>query len=450
MTTKTKLVIGLLLICLLGLIAWLVLGSGGDDAPPPDVIEEPPDAPEPEEGEGKRRRRVDEAGARADDEEAADENAEEIVSEPILSMPFVRVVDGPGADAGWVADASVRVAWGGGWVSDEATDERGIVRLIRPAGTAGDVTVIATAAGRGTTRVILPASFGQETRIVMETAHPLRLSFVDSVTGREFSAAEVERIYADRGRQPTAELVWESALLADGGPGAMFEEWMTNGEEWRVHAPVRREGDDWMIDAAPAAGAAPPSAVLVVDPYGQLLAVRVQQSADGRLGDGVVRIEPAEVLIRLRLVDGESRAPLPGATVWTFHQFGDDRAYARGPTSHADGNGIIELPLASKIGDANRRKTPTYWVVTDTHVAEIRSYNVRNAEPGALLVTVHPFVASQDPDRSAIGRSRGCGRAAGRGSAGDGRGPSGLDRGAGASRSEASAPHRRARVASEA
>ncbi len=68
----------------------------------------------------------------------------------------------------------------------------------------------------------------------------------------------------------------------------------------------------------------------------------------------------------------------------------------------------------------------------------------------ALAVTVHPFVASQDPDRSAIGRSRCCGRAAGRGSAGDGRGPSGLDRGAGASRSEASAPHRRARVASEA
>jgi len=362
-TTRRKLFIGLIAICLLGVIAWIALAPGAVDGPLPVVTDEA-DAPDPDDEETKRRRHAAQPGAAAADDEGAAAAAEETELEPIPSTPFLRVVDGPGDDAEWIAGATVLVAWGGGWATDG--------------------TVFATAAGRGTTRVILPASVPAETRIVLAAAAPMRLSFVETGTGREMSAAEVERLYADRGSTMRAELVWESVLL-DGGLGAMLTELMTDGEEWRIHAPVRREGEHFVIDASPGAEAPPPSAVVVADPYGQMRQARIEQSADGLLGDVVVQIEPPDVLRRLRLIDAETSAPLAGATVFSFHQFGDDRAYARGPTVLSDGNGIVELPLAYTLGDARRSAIPSFWVVTDTHATQLQAYKVRAAEPGMVF-----------------------------------------------------------------
>jgi hypothetical protein len=101
--------------------------------------------------------------------------------------------------------------------------------------------------------------------------------------------------------------------------------------------------------------------------------------------EGDVKVDvhlPLEVeTARVRLVDAETRAPLPGATVTPLFEYGDDKMFLPGPPRVADPQGVVSIPILCD-EDRGRGRQPSWWVETETHLGQIATWDFAKLQPG--------------------------------------------------------------------
>ena len=115
-----------------------------------------------------------------------------------------------------------------------------------------------------------------------------------------------------------------------------------------------------------------------------------------------VRLPSATRTLRLRAVEPDSRAPLIGARVTPYFEFGDDQCFLPGVPLQTDEYGEVDLPLAA---EESLQRPPSWWIespgraapVVDTRAPDRRRDTLEVAVPATARIEGQAFLPSGIP-----------------------------------------------------
>ncbi|MEN8151805.1 MAG: carboxypeptidase-like regulatory domain-containing protein, partial [Planctomycetota bacterium] len=203
----------------------------------------------------------------------------------------------------------------------------------------------------------------------------VNVSFVDS-DGRAVDVAEVVRRYAEAGLPLEVRAVPES-LFTGKNIADMLRMRVKPADEWAAATPLAVGPESIRLAERPEPGnyrlfiGRPGAAPLVTKPF----------ALDA---DGEVKVDvhlPAECeIVRVRLTEKETGAPLANAKVTPLFEYGDDHMFIPGPPLSTDSQGLVLIPM---LVDRDRdRRQPSWWAETETHLGLIPHWGLSKNEPG--------------------------------------------------------------------
>jgi hypothetical protein len=213
--------------------------------------------------------------------------------------------------------------------------------------------------------VVLAA--GREERVVLERGAPVGVRFVEAGSGRPLSADDVRAAFARSGIEPHAELVWDGALSSTDA-ASFFRTLFGDDRTWR-----RPAGLEWS-DGGLGVGER------LSDGMWRLMVWRpdgtpfLSEPFHGGGEDDAVTVPIGTAPPRrVRLLDAQTGAPLPGAKVRAFHEHGDDQAFLPGPVLVADGRGEVDVPAPAP-PTAGSGRPPAWWAEAEGRAGRLPSH----------------------------------------------------------------------------
>jgi len=203
-----------------------------------------------------------------------------------------------------------------------------------------------------------------------ESAVPLaarirvRLAFTDE-HGRAISPDEVVRLYVVAG-MPLAVRVVPESFFSGSDVADLFRSRAVATDDWAKVVPIVSEEGELHLGVLPEEGR---YRLLVGRPNAAPMLSSVFNPGEGDV-ELCVPLPSDPDTRRYRLVAAEDGAPLPGATVTPWYEFGDDQVFIPGPALVADGQGEVEIAVLEEAVRGGNRQ-PTWWIETKNHLGKI-------------------------------------------------------------------------------
>jgi hypothetical protein len=193
--------------------------------------------------------------------------------------------------------------------------------------------------------------------------------------GRAIPAEEARRRYEAAGVPALVRVVPERLFTA-GEVLDYFRVTVSTPDEWAPAVPILWTADGPRLAESPDPGK---HRVFTGRPrLAPVLSEAVEFTAAGE--EGVTVPLPSRVDVRrVRFVDAVSGAPLAGAMVTPWFEYGDDQLFLPGSPLETDPGGEVEIPV---LEDAvrGRGRQPTWWIETTDHAGLTEWWALRNVD----------------------------------------------------------------------